>query len=135
MWARSTSIPTQKVKETDMSYDIHIIDSVTNKPRVLKESFLPHGGSYVIGGSIEAWLNITYNYGKLYHELWGHGLTGFNGKKIKEVKPKVEAGIKALGIVKAESYWEATKGNAGTALLDLLTLFLMCEEEDKITIH
>ena len=117
-----------------MSHDIHIIDSVTKKPRVLKEPYHPHGGTYAIGGTTEAWFNITYNYGKIYRELWGHGLSDFDGKKIKEVKPKVEAGIKTLGFVRHEDYWEATEGNAGAALLDLLILFLMCEEEDEIYI-
>ena len=118
-----------------MSHDIHIIDSVTNTPKVLKEPYLSRGGTYAIEGSVEAWLNITYNYGKIYRELWGHGLDYFNGKKIKEMKPKVEAGIKALGVTRHNDYWEPTKGNAGAALLDLLTLFLMCEEEDEININ
>ena len=117
-----------------MSHDIHIIDSVTKIPKVLKELFVARGGTYAIGGSSEAWLNITYNYGKIYCELWGHGLGDFHGMKIKEVKPKVEAGIKALGVERHNDYWKPTKGNAGAALFDLLTLFLICEEEDEIYI-
>ena len=51
-----------------MSYDIYLKDPVTREPIVLEEPHLMRGGTYVLDGTNELWLNITYNYGPYYYE-------------------------------------------------------------------
>ena len=50
-----------------MSYDIRLLDPVTRETIELDEVHFMHGGTYTIGGTRELWLNVTYNYGSLYH--------------------------------------------------------------------
>ena len=117
-----------------MSYDIYIIDPETNETRWLDKPNPVTGGTRAVGGTDEAWLNVTYNYSPHYYKLWGHGLGRFHGMKVSEVKPKLEAGVVELGCEMSEDYWAGTQGNAGAALADLLTLFGLCEDGDEIAV-
>lgn len=64
-----------------MSYDIHLLDPVTNEPATVP-GHLMYGGTYAADYhpatgtftpalSTEASLNITYNYGHYYYEAFG----------------------------------------------------------------
>ena len=50
-----------------MSYDIRIIDPVTNEPVMLEQPHYIRGGTYADGGTSELWFNITYNYAPFYY--------------------------------------------------------------------
>ena len=45
-----------------MSYDITLNDPVTKEPIQLDAPHQMQGGTYAVGGTTEAWLNITWNY-------------------------------------------------------------------------
>ena len=51
-----------------MSYDIYLIDPVTHETIEFDNPHHMRGGTYQVGGSSEAWLNITYNYADYYYE-------------------------------------------------------------------
>lgn len=51
-----------------MSYDITLKDPVTHEIIEFDEPHQMKGGMYAIGGTREAWLNITYNYANYYYD-------------------------------------------------------------------
>ena len=77
------------------------------------------GGTYVLGGSDEAELNITYNYTKCYAPFGFH-LTDLDNKMASETIPKLEELVEKLGTEQDDDYWKPTNGNAGFALSILL---------------
>lgn len=95
--------------------------SVPCYPSVEVEHF-QEGGTQVLGGSTEASLNITYNYGVRFHEAWeGIGLEeALNGKQASETIAALEHAVAYLGTKTTNDYWEAAPGNAGAALALLL---------------
>jgi hypothetical protein len=125
-----------------MSYDIYLTNPVTQEPLHLDEPHHMRGGTYALGGTTEARLNVTYNYGKhfrrvfsdenveltQFERLFGGGETGIRrlyGTTGAESIPVLEAAIKQLKDDVSENYWEATEGNAKQALLQLLALARM----------
>ena len=104
-----------------VSYDIAF-------ERTGKKVFLdrPHdlrGGTYALGGTQEAWLNITYNYSGFFAEVLGAGgIRSLHGKSGRELLPILEDAVAKLGTERDVDYWKATRGNAGAALNDLLSL-------------
>jgi len=79
------------------------------------------GGTYVMGGTKEASLNVTYNYGEHFREtLGGKGLWDLNGVKGRDAVPFLETAVASLGTVRDDDYWASTSGNAGFALAMLL---------------
>ena len=76
-----------------MSYDISLNDRYTGEPLLLDCEHHMRGGNYVVGGTREAHLNITYNYGEWYRR---DGVFPKEGKK--------PLGIRAIyGLTGAES--------------------------------
>lgn len=75
-----------------------------------------------MGGTEDAELNVTWNYGKFYHQWFDKekGLKWLDNKMAKETIPRLEAAIKFLGKKPSTSYWDANPGNAGYALSILL---------------
>lgn len=51
-----------------MSYDIYLIDRVTKETVHFDTSHQMAGGTYAVGGTTEAWLNVTYNYAQWYYK-------------------------------------------------------------------
>ena len=49
-----------------MSYDISLVDPVSKETLELEVPHQIKGGTYAIGGTKEAWLSITWNYGRWY---------------------------------------------------------------------
>lgn len=81
------------------------------------------GGTYTVGGSGEADLNITYNYGKRYKEVIPNycGLVDLlHLKKASDVTQTLEDAVHILGTEQSDDYWQPTAGNAGYALHILL---------------
>lgn len=80
------------------------------------------GGTYVMGGSDVAELNVTYNYSRLFRTAFGgiHFVEVLDGKQAQEVISLLEQAIGHLGDEPDENYWAKTLGNAGHALAVLL---------------
>ena len=80
------------------------------------------GGTYIVGGTDQAELNITYNYSPLYHKHFNEkdGLSWLEGRTAKECIPTLEKAVSSLGVERDNDYWKATEGNAGYALSILL---------------
>lgn len=76
------------------------------------------GGTYALGGSSEAELNVTYNYSPHYGNTIDPelGLRWINGKTGEECLPKLRDAVRVLGVERDPDYWAATPGNAGHAL-------------------
>lgn len=112
-----------------MSYDLRLIDKKTKKTLQLKEKHNLKGGTYEIGGTSYAWLNVTYNYSSFFYQIFGEKgirtLYGMNGKDSISV---LEDGISKLGDDVSDDYWKATEGNAKSALKNLLILAKACPD-------
>ena len=102
-----------------MSWDVSITDPETEL--YLKVNHFTEGGTYVLGGSDEANLNITWNYCQYYYrvlEIEG-GLRGLNNQTVEYALPILKQGIEQLGTDESSDYWEPTEGNARKALVIL----------------
>lgn len=121
-----------------MSYDVHF--EINGEPLVLDRKHHISGGTYALGGTSEAWLNITYNYGSHFQEVLDGGLRGLYGKKAAEIIPILEVATpKVLGSKLPENecwchnhfdcYWATTARNANVALNNLLELARMVPAE------
>lgn len=112
-----------------MSYDIHLEDE-NGKVIEFAEKHDIRGGTYALGGTTRAELNITYNYACYFYEKIDaeHGIRALYGMKARVAAPMLLSAIQQLGIARSSDYWESTPGNAGAALYDLLTLCLMAPE-------
>lgn len=101
-----------------MSWDLHIIDKDGDCAQI-KEAH-QEGGTICLAtkdddgnwqaGTTDASLNITWNYGKIFHFR-----TELDGKSCKEAIPLLEKQVKKLGTKRNNDYWKATDGNVGHA--------------------
>ncbi len=107
-------------REPHMSYDINL--SYPESGRAQVETFA-EGGTYVLGGSTDASLNVTYNYGSFYYEYLDKelGIRWLYGKQAKDTVERLQHAVEALGTERSDDYWEKTPGNAGYALSILLS--------------
>lgn len=80
------------------------------------------GGTYVMGGSSECELNITYNYSRFYYETLDSedGLRALNNQRAGDWIERLESAVAVLGTDRDDDYWKASAGNAGAALARLL---------------
>jgi hypothetical protein len=109
-----------------MSYDIELIDPITKEPIELDEPHHMCGGTYALGGTTRAHLNVTYNYGAIFRRLLGdEGIRTIYGKSGADSIPLLENAAAQLGDDVDSNYWKATDGNAKRALLQLAALAKM----------
>jgi hypothetical protein len=107
-----------------MSYDVHL-ESAGNICMVPSHN---EGGTYVMGGTNLAMLNITHNYSEVYR-LFNFGITDLDGKKARDVEPLLQKLVTKLGVKKyGKDYWAPTPGNAGYALSILLQWAILYPE-------
>lgn len=106
-----------------MSYDISLMEPDLEDVVVqFTEKHNIAGGIYAIGGTTEAWLNVTYNYGKHYYRVMGeNGIRTIYGMTGAESIPVLKEAISKLGDEVDPDYWKDTEGNAKKALQGLLT--------------
>jgi hypothetical protein len=106
-----------------MSWWVSLRDKEDNIPAV--ENFTA-GGTYALGGSTEADLNVTYNYGKEFDFKLLHK------RNALETIPELEQIITRLSVFPAiaeiwrkkggdKDYWAPTKRNVCVALMILLS--------------
>lgn len=109
-----------------MSYDITLNDPVTKEVIKFDTPHQMKGGTYCMGGTTEAWLNITYNYANFYYKIFGEeGLRFIRGKMAAETIPLLKSGCDKLKDDVTSNYWDPTEGNAKRALLQLIALGTM----------
>ena len=109
-----------------MSYDINLLDPATKETIQFEQPHDIKGGTYAVGGTTEAWLNITYNYSKHYYRVFGeNGIRTLYGLTGDESIPLLQKAISQLNDDIDPNYWEATEGNAKKALRGLLEFALM----------
>lgn len=131
-----------------MSYDIDLLDPVTKETIEFDEPHQIKGGTYAVGGSTEASLNITYNYSDWYyrpgvfHETKeeSKGIRTIYGMSGAESIPVLKSAIEALENctedISAEEqeereergctgYWVPTRKNAIRPLYQLLAFAQM----------
>jgi len=99
-----------------MSYWVSLING---NDEIYEVEPFEEGGTYCMGGSTEADLNITYNYSKCYAPL-GFSIKDLHDKTAIEMIPKLEELVEKLGTKQDKDYWKPTNGNAGFALSILL---------------
>lgn len=105
-----------------MSYDLNLRDKKGNVVRFKKPQDIS-GGTYALGGTTEAWLNITYNYGQIFRKVLGEkGIRTLYGMSAIESMPLLKKAISKLGDDVSDNYWDATEGNAKEALKNCVRL-------------
>ena len=107
-----------------MSYDIRLTDPKTGETVQFDTPHQYRGGTYLVGGTKDAWLNITSNYGPFFRGTIDEekGIRALYGKTGQTCIPILQSAIERLGGIPSEDYWAPTAGNAGVALHDLLQL-------------
>ena len=98
-----------------MSYWVYLRNEKGNLCQIDKHQ---NGGTFVLGGTTDAELNVTYNYGGLYRDYLdkNRGLKWLHNKKAEDTIKRLEFAIIKLGTIRNSDYWNPTKGNAGYAL-------------------
>jgi len=79
------------------------------------------GGTYAIGGTEEADLNVTYNYGTNYARAGFNLYDDLHGKIAADTVLNLSMVVAVLGTVRDSDYWAAADGNAGYAANILLS--------------
>ena len=116
----------QRKGSENMSYDIELCEPIGGEVIQFETPHMIRGGTYAIYGTQEAWLNITYNYGKHYRRVFGeNGIRTIYGMTGAESIPIIKAAMEKLSDDISEDYWEATEGNAKKALAGLLAFAQM----------
>lgn len=107
-----------------MSYDIDLLDPVTKDVIELDTPHQMKGGTFALGGTREAHLNVTYNYGVHYYRVIcpDQGIRKIYGLTGAESIPILQKAADALKDDVAGDYWKPTEGNAKAALLQLIAL-------------
>ena len=127
-----------------MSYDISLTDPVTGETLELDAPHHMRGGTYEVGGSTRAHLNVTRNYATHYYRIFKPaplrpgvdphyanesgtvgGIRSIYGLTGAESIPVLQNAIDQLGDDIHHDYWEPTEGNAKRALAQLLALAKM----------
>ncbi len=109
-----------------MSYDIYLTDPQTKQTILFNEKHCIIGGTYALGGTNEAWLNVTYNYAEHFVRVLGDkGIRSIYGLTGKQSMPILEKAISGLKDNVNSDYWKPTEGNAKQALINLSTLAMM----------
>lgn len=97
-----------------MSYDVSL------EGDDVKVDHHEEGGTYALGGTDEAWLNVTYNYAEVYR-LFDFSIRDLDGKRAGDTIEVMAAIVEKTGTRRFTDYWAPTPGNAGAALNTLLT--------------
>lgn len=106
-----------------MSYDIELRDPITQEVLQLDAPHHMRGGTYAVGGTTEASLNVTYNYAKHFYAVLGEqGIRRIYGMTGAESLPVLREAMARLQDDVDDDYWKSTEGNAKRALTQLCAL-------------
>lgn len=104
-----------------MSYDIYLKNPHSSETCILETPHDFKGGTYALGGTSEAWLNVTYNYSEHFYRTMGEkGIRTIYDLTGEASIPVLQAAIDQLGDDVDPDYWKSTEGNAKAALSQLL---------------
>ena len=103
-----------------MSWDVYLTHGGET---TLKVPLHQEGGTYALGGTNAAELNITYNYSPYYYTHLDEekGLRWLDGQIAKDTIDRLQSAVEELGVVRDSDYWRQSPGNAGYALNILLS--------------
>lgn len=100
-----------------MSYDVSLLSRATGDVLEMAEPFVD-GGTYAVGGTTECYLNITYNYSRVYGTL----VRDLDGKGVHETIADLRAFVAQYqDELPDRDYWAPTPGNAAKAIRRLLS--------------
>lgn len=131
-----------------MSYSIYLVNPVTGDPLELEEPHQIIGGTFVLGGTREIWLLVTYNYADWYYrpgvfartKKVSEGIRTIYGMTGAQSIPVLKKAIKKLESLNkdisdeerreceeqgATGYWMPTRENAIRPLYQLLAFAQM----------
>ncbi len=100
-----------------MSWDIYLIDGDDTTVGVDRHE---EGGTYAMGGTHEANLNVTYNYSQVTRLVDFHFKKDLDGMVAGDTIKELERVVAKLGTTQSNDYWAPTPGNAGHAVNTLL---------------
>ncbi len=104
-----------------MGYCVELLEPTTKERIQFDFVHQIRGGTYAIGGSDEAYMSVTYNYGGILRKVIGEkGIRTIYGMSGAESIPVLEYAISKLDNDVDEDYWKATEGNTKKALQGLL---------------
>jgi hypothetical protein len=118
-----------------MSYDIEMVD-LNGKVVTFADKHDLRGGTYALGGTPDAHLNMTYNYSTiLYAKLGEKGIRTIYGMTAAESIPVLKDAISRLNRSDVHpDYWQATEGNVAAALQNFVYLAEMVHDVDPTAI-
>lgn len=118
-----------------MSYDIEMVD-LNGKVITFADKHDLRGGTYALGGTTEAHMNMTYNYSPvLYAKLGEKGIRTIYGMTAEESIPVLKDAISRLDRTAVDAdYWKCTEGNVALALQNFVDLAEMVREVDPAAI-
>ena len=123
---RTVRIAARRWMVFEMGYDIELREPVGKNLIEFETEHYMRGGTYAVGGTREAWLNVTYNYAKYYSRVFGEkGIRTIYGMTGAESIPVIKAAMAQLKDDVSDDYWEPTEGNAKKALAQLLAFAQM----------
>lgn len=102
-----------------MGYDIQLIGADGEPVQVKRHG---GGGTFVLGGSTNADISITYNYSRFYYDTIDEdeGIRWIYNKTGETCIPRLHSAVRELGTTESDDYWLSTPGNAGHILNILL---------------
>lgn len=102
-----------------MGYSIYLTDTDGN----VLYSDTKHnakGSVYVVGGTTELTLDVTYNYAPIFVSVFGeNGIRNLDAKKASETLTTLNEAIYRLADDVNEDYWLPTEGNVKIVLCNL----------------
>jgi hypothetical protein len=88
-----------------MSYDIYLVEPESEEVVEFDEAHHEAGGTHALGGTREAWINITYNYAPHFYRLLGEqGIRSIYNRPAGETVESLRAAIDALADDECEDY-------------------------------
>lgn len=128
-----------------MSYDIYLKEPATGETVHFDSPHQMNGGTYAVGGTKEAWLNVTYNYARWYYKDGVFLDRGEDNRGVRSIYdltgaesiPVLEHAIKSLENMDEDltakeiaeyedggvtGYWIPTRENAIKPLYQLLAM-------------
>ena len=117
-----------------MSWDIEICKN--GVPIEFPNTVNISGGTYALGGTSVARLNVTYNYSCFFRaHLHPDSLKALDGMTVETAMEHVDCALVRMTGEPDDNYWKTTEGNAKKALIDLKMLMQLCPKSAVLEVH